>query len=257
MTSTVPEKQTSPDSPEPPPARRRTVLRKLLPLIVLVLAVILCFVFGGPEYLTFESLRENREWLMQVVAERPVLSVLAFLAIYVLTVTLSVPGATILTIAAGFLFGQAWGTVLSVVAATVGATALFLIAKTTVGDALRAKAGPWLKRMEAGFAEGALSYMLVLRLVPLFPFFVVNLVPAFIGVPLGIFVVTTFFGIIPGTFVYASVGAGLGSVFEADGDFAPQDALTPEVITALIGLAVLSLLPVAYRKLAQNRRPRG
>jgi uncharacterized membrane protein YdjX (TVP38/TMEM64 family) len=176
-------------------------------------------------------------------------------------VALSIPGATVLTIAAGFLFGQLWATVLVVIAATAGATALFLLAKTTIGDTLRAKAGPWLQRMEAGFAEGALSYLLVLRLIPLFPFFVVNLVPAFLGVPLATYVIATFVGIIPGTFVYASVGAGLGSVFEAGGTFAPADALTPEIITALIGLAVLSLLPVAYRKLVRargrsNGRPR-
>jgi uncharacterized membrane protein YdjX (TVP38/TMEM64 family) len=192
---------------------------------------------------------------MARVDEQPALAALAYLLLYVLTVTLSIPGATVLTIAGGFLFGLAWATALTVVGATIGATALFLLAKSTVGDALRARAGPWLKKMEAGFAEGALSYLLVLRLVPLFPFFVVNLVPAFLGVPLGTYVLATFFGIIPGTFVYASVGAGLGSVFEAGGDFSPADALTPEVIIALIGLAVLALVPVAYRKLARRRQP--
>jgi uncharacterized membrane protein YdjX (TVP38/TMEM64 family) len=250
----VPENRTSDETSAAPRPRRPITLRRLLPLILLVVAIVLCFVLGGPEYLTFDSLRENRAWLMQQVGERPVLSVLAYLLLYVLTVTLSIPGATVLTIAGGFLFGLAWATALTVVGATVGATALFLLAKTTVGDALRARAGPWLRKMEAGFAEGALSYLLVLRLVPLFPFFVVNLVPAFLGVPLATYVLATFFGIIPGTFVYSSVGAGLGSVFESGGDFSPADALTPEVVIALIGLAVLALLPVAYRKLARGRR---
>jgi uncharacterized membrane protein YdjX (TVP38/TMEM64 family) len=236
-----------------PAGRKPWTLRRLWPLIVLAVAIILCFAFGGPEYLTFESLRENRAWLMQVVGDRPVLSAVAFVALYVLAVTLSLPTASVLTIFAGFLFGQVWGAGLSVVGATLGATALFLIAKTTVGDALRARAGPWLQRMQQGFAEGALSYMLVLRLVPLFPFWVVNLVPAFLGVPLGIYVLATVVGIIPGSFVYASVGAGLGSVFESGGSFSLRDVLTPEIWTALGGLAVLSLLPVLYRKLARRR----
>jgi uncharacterized membrane protein YdjX (TVP38/TMEM64 family) len=103
-----------------------------------------------------------------------------------------------------------------------------------------------------------LSYLLVLRLIPLFPFFVVNLVPAFLGVPLRTYVLGTFFGIIPGTFVYASVGAGLGSIFASGAAFSPDSVLTPEVITALVGLAGLALLPVLYKRIAGNRRsPRG
>jgi uncharacterized membrane protein YdjX (TVP38/TMEM64 family) len=229
-------------------------LRRLWPLLVLAIAITLCFAFGGPEYLTFDSLRENRAWLMEAVGERPAVSAAAFVALYVLAVTLSLPTATILTIFGGFLFGLVWGAALSVVGATLGATALFLIAKTTVGDALRGRAGPWLQRMQQGFAEGALSYMLVLRLVPLFPFWVVNLVPAFLGVRLWTYVLATFVGIIPGSFVYSSVGAGLGSVFESGGSFSLRDALTPQIWTALVGLALLSLVPVLYRRLARARR---
>jgi uncharacterized membrane protein YdjX (TVP38/TMEM64 family) len=236
-----------------PAGRRPLTLRRLAPLLVLALAIALCFAFGGQEYLSLESLRDNRAWLMRAVSERPALAALAYVAIYVLAVTLSIPVATALTIFGGFLFGLAGGAALSVAGATLGSTALFLIAKTTVGDALRARAGPWLQKMQRGFAEGALSYLLVLRLVPLFPFFVVNLVPAFLGVPLSTFFIATLLGIIPGSLVYASVGAGLGMVFESGGSFSPSDALTPEVLTALIGLAVLSLLPVAYRKLVRSR----
>lgn len=252
----APEKASEPRDPAIDGDRQPLTLRRALPLVLLIVAPIAAIALGAPEYLSFDSLREHRAWLMDAVAQRPVLTIVAFILLYVVTVTLSIPGATILTIAAGFLFGQLCATVLVVAAATAGATALFLLAKTTVGDALRARAGPWLQRMEAGFREGALSYLLVLRLIPLFPFFVVNLVPAFLGVPLGTYVLATFVGIIPGTFVYASVGAGLGSVFESGGDFAPGDALTPEIISALVGLAVLSLLPVAYRKFVRDRRPR-
>jgi len=140
-----------------------------------------------------------------------------------------------------------------VVAATIGATILFIAAKTALGDLLRAKAGPFLQKMEAGFREDALSYLLVLRLIPLFPFFIVNLVPAFLGVSLRVFVIATFGGIIPGSFVYATVGAGLGSIFDAGGEFSASGILTPEIITALVGLAVLALLPVAYKRYKAKR----
>lgn len=186
---------------------------------------------------------------MGFVEDRVVLAVTLFVAIYAVSTATSLPGGAILSIAGGFLFGSWLGTVWIVVGATIGATALYLVAKTAFGDALKTKAGPWLKKMEAGFQDNAFSYLLVLRLVPLFPFFVVNLVPALLGVRLRTYVVATFVGIIPGSFVFASVGAGLGSVFDAMEDFSPAAALTPEVITALVGLAVLSLVPVAYKKL--------
>ena len=153
-----------------------------------------------------------------------------------------------MTIAGGFLFGQTLGTVYVVFAATVGATILFIAAKTAFGDLLRARAGPFLQRMETGFRENALSYLLVLRLIPAFPFFIVNLVPAFLGVPVGIYIVATFIGIIPGTFVYALVGAGLGSIFDSGEDFTAASILTTEIIAALAGLAILALLPVAYKR---------
>ncbi|WP_119461283.1 TVP38/TMEM64 family protein [Rhodospirillaceae bacterium SYSU D60014] len=224
--------------------------KRLIPAAILVGALVLVVLFGIDDYISLDALRDNREWLLAQVADHQLLSVLIFMVAYAAAVALSVPGATVLTIAGGFLFGQIPATCYAVMAATVGATIVFVVAKGALHDLLRAKAGPWLKRMEAGFAENGLSYMLVLRLVPIFPFFVVNLVPAFLGVPLGTYVVGTFFGIIPGTFVYASVGAGLGSIFEAGGDISPAGVLTPEIITALVGLALLALLPIVYKKLA-------
>jgi len=136
-----------------------------------------------------------------------------------------------------------------VVAATVGATAVFLVARSTIGNILRAKAEPALRKMERGFQENALSYLLVLRLIPLFPFWLVNLVPALLGVPLRTYVIGTFLGIIPGVLVFTFAGAGLGSVFDSTEGFSLASVLTPEVITALAGLSVLSLAPVVYKKL--------
>jgi uncharacterized membrane protein YdjX (TVP38/TMEM64 family) len=211
------------------------------------------FALGLERYLSIDALRQHRSVLRAWVETSGLLAALVFMAIYIVTVAFSLPGATILTIAGGFLFGSVWGTVLVIISATLGATVLFSIARTTLGDVLRAKARAWLPRLEAGFRQHALSYLLVLRLVPLFPFFVINLVPAFLGVPISTFILGTFLGIIPGTFVYATVGAGLGSVFDAGGTFSLRGVLTPQIVIALVGLAVLAMIPVVYKKLTAQR----
>ena len=229
-------------------------IRRLGPMLVLAAGLILVFALGLQDYLSCDVLRDNRAWLTDWVGRNGVLAGLLFMAIYVVAIALSVPGGVILTVAGGFLFGIVPATGMVVVAATAGATILFLAARTAFGGPLRAKAGPWLGKLERGFAENALSYLLVLRLVPLFPFFVVNLVPAFLGVSLRTYVIGTFLGIIPGTFVFASVGAGLGSIFDAGGQCALENVLTPQVLIALIGLAGLSLIPVIHKKLTGGRR---
>ena len=234
-------------TPMPPTTATTLPWKRLLPLVVLVGGFAGFFAFGLDRYVHFETLRENRETLQTWVRPAGLQAVLAYMAVYTVAVAFSLPGGAVLSIAGGFLFGAGWGTVYIVISATLGATILFLIAKTALGDPLRARAGAWLQKMEAGFRTNALSYLLVLRFVPLFPFFVVNLVPAFLGVPLSTFVLGTVIGIIPGTFVYASVGAGLGSIFDAGGEFNVKTVLTPQILTALLGLAVLALIPVLYR----------
>lgn len=241
------------DRDEPKPAKPAFSWQRMIPLLVLAVGLVAFFVLGLDEYLTFETLRENRAWLLQQVAESAVLAAVVYIALYIVVVAFSLPGGAVMTITGGFLFGQWLGTSYVIFAATIGATILFLAAKTALGDVLRAKAGPFLQKMEAGFQENALSYLLVLRLIPLFPFFIVNLVPAFLGVTLKVFVVATFVGIIPGSFVYATVGAGLGSIFDAGEEFSAGSILTPEIVTALIGLAVLAMLPVAYKKFRARR----
>ena len=223
-------------------------LRRLWPLLALAAAIALAFALGLDRYLRLEVLQQNRALLLDLVAQRPVVVALGYLAIYVAAVALSLPGAVILTLAGGFLFGTAVASVLVVIGATLGACLVFLVARTALGDALRARAGPWLSRMEAGFARNAFSYLLVLRLVPLFPFWLVNLVPAFLGVPLGTFAAATLIGIVPGAVVYASVGAGLGAVFDAGGTPDLGLILQPRVLLPLLGLALLALVPVAYRR---------
>jgi uncharacterized membrane protein YdjX (TVP38/TMEM64 family) len=237
------------DSPSATEPRQSSLsLRRLWPLAVLALAIAAVFALDLDRLLTFEALREHREALTALVADHLLLAALSFVLVYATVIALSVPGGAVLTIAGGFMFGSVFGTLLVVVAATLGATLVFLIARSALGDPLRARAGPFLKRMEAGFQQDALNYLLVLRLIPLFPFWIVNLVPAFLGVPLRTYVLGTFLGIIPGSFVFASVGAGLGSVLDSGQEFSPASVLTPQIVIALVGLAVLALLPVAYRK---------
>ncbi len=221
--------------------------KRLANFTVVAAAVATFFSLGLHTYLSFDQLRQNRGTLMTYVATMPVKAVLLFVLAYAVATALSLPGAIVLTLTGGFLFGIWEGTIAVVTGATFGAAILFLTARSLLADALRAKVGPWLATMEAGFKNDALSYLLVLRLIPGFPFFIVNLVPAFLGVPLHTFVIGTFLGIIPGTFVFTSIGAGLGSIFDSMQEFSLKGALTPQVVTALGALAVLSLVPVAYK----------
>ncbi|MBY0509455.1 MAG: TVP38/TMEM64 family protein [Rhodospirillaceae bacterium] len=236
------------DPASPPPSASRW--GRLLVLAVFVLGVVLVFTTGVKDTLTLDTLSANRARLLEFVELHAVGAVLVFMGVYIAATALSVPGAIWLTIAGGFVFGPIFGTLYTVVAATIGASLIFLIARYVLGDTLRAKAGPALKKMEAGFQANALSYLLVLRLVPLFPFFLVNLVPAFLAVPLRTFVIGTFFGIIPGTFVFSTVGAGFGDALAAGATVDPGAVLKqPTVIGALLGLALLSLVPVVYRRI--------
>jgi len=239
-----------------PSSKRSALIRRLAPLAVLVAAIIAFFAFGLHRYLSFEVLREHREQLLLLVDQHPALAPLAFIAVYAAVIALSVPGGAVLTIAGGFLFGVVAGSFYVVVAATLGATVVFLIAKTALGDLLRAKAGPRIRRMEEGFREDAFSYLLVLRLIPIFPFWLVNIVPAFLGVGVGTYVLGTFLGIIPGSLVFASVGNGLGTVFDAGETPDLGIIFEPAILGPIIGLALLALLPIAYRKL-KARKPKN
>lgn len=224
------------------------MLRRILPLLVLLAGLTLFFALGLEHALGFDALRAHHRALASWVGLHPWTAPLAYMSIYALVVMLSVPGAAVMTISGGFLFGVWAGAAYAVIAATIGATSLFLIAKGSFGDFLLARAGPGVQRMRAGFADNAFHYLLALRLVPLFPFFLVNLVPAFLGVRWTTYVAATFIGIMPAAFIYALVGSGIGQVFGRGGAFSAAAVLTPQLIAGLCGLAVLALLPVAYRR---------
>ena len=228
--------------------------KRILPIAIIALAMGLVFVFDLHHYFSIAALREHRETLTTFVSERGPTAVAAFIGIYALSTALSIPGGAILSIAGGFLFGGLFGGLYVIVGATIGATVLFIAAQSVLGDTLKARAGPWLQKMRAGFQDNALSYLLVLRLIPLVPFFIVNLVPAFLGVRLSTFVLGTFFGIAPGALVFTFTGAGLGSILDSDEAFSAASILTPEVTAALVGMALLSILPVVYKKFRKPLR---
>lgn len=242
----------NPDLPSP------LLTWKRLPApLVLIAGLLAFFVFDLDQYLSFSALAGHRHMLLGWVAEHAILSPLAYISVYILVVAFSLPGGAVMTISGGFLFGALAGGMYAVLAATIGATLLFLLARTSLGDYLLARFGPVVQRMQAGFEANAWSYMFVLRLIPLFPFFLVNLVPAFLGVPLRIYMIATLFGIMPATFVFALFGSGLGGVFDNGENLNLQGVLSPEVMAALVGLALLSMLPVAYKYLRDNRTGGG
>ena len=236
-------------SPEP-----EVTLARLLPLCLVGAGFFGFFALGFHHYVDFHILEEHHQWLIEKVDQYVILSVLAFMALYVALVALSVPGGSLLTITGGFLFGPLVASVYVVVSATAGATIIFLIAKMALGKVLRARAAPLLHKMEASFHKNALKYMLVLRLIPLFPFWLVNLVPAFLGVSLRTFVIGTFFGIIPGTLVYALVGDGVGALIELGQKPDLYTIFAPRILAPIIGLVLLILAPVLYKKFSPGHR---
>jgi len=224
-----------------------SLVKRVLPLVILAGVAALVISQGWHEFLTLESIAQNRDLLKGTIEDNALISLLAYMGIYIVVIALSLPGGVFLTLTGGFLFGWLIGGMATIVAATIGATIIFLIAKTSLGEPLAARAGPKLDKLRAGFQDSALNYLLFLRLVPLFPFFVVNLVPAFLGVSLRDYVIATFIGIIPATFIIASVGNGLGEILAAGDTPDASVIFEPHVLIPILGLAFLALIPVFYK----------
>ncbi len=236
--------------------------RILLLAAIVILAAAGYFVLGDGG-ISLESLVRHRSTIDTFVAEHRLLAVLAYIGIYIVVVALSLPGAAFLSVAGGFLFGLVVGASAAVIGATIGATLIFLVARTALGEPLLRLAGPRANQLAKGFRDDAFSYLLFLRLVPVFPFFLVNLVPAFAGVRLGPFVAGTVLGIIPAAIVFSLAGTGLDSVITAQINsyhqciaakgpdcrmtFDPAGVLTPQLIAALVALGLLALMPVIVK----------
>jgi uncharacterized membrane protein YdjX (TVP38/TMEM64 family) len=217
-----------------------------LPLIA-ILTVAAIGAFTLRDYLSFETLRDNREALLAFRDANYIAAALVFILLYVAIVAFSLPGATIATLTGGFLFGVFPGALFNVAAATLGAIGIFLAARWGLGERLAARmeaSGGMVGKIKDGIDENQWSMLFLIRLIPAVPFFVANLVPAFVGVPLWRYAVTTFLGIMPGAVVYTSVGAGLGEVF-ARGETPNLGIIfAPEVLLPILGLCVLAALPI-------------
>jgi len=248
---------------------KRSALARVVPLVVLAAALVAFFALGGPKYLNFETLLKSRASLDEFTRANLPFALAVYILLYAAAVAASIPGALLLTITGGFMFGGWLGGAAAVVAATVGATCLFLIARFVFAGFAQRRTGAWLDKMRAGFQEDAASYMLFLRLVPIFPFWLVNLAPALLGVPLSTFMWTTLLGVIPGTFAYALAGAGLDSLVVAQKqafdtcvaaggagckfDLSPGNLVTKELILAFAAIGIVALVPVAIKKFRARR----
>ena len=245
-------------------------LARWLPLLAMLAVAGLVVAMGWHRWLSLKTIGLNYDALRAFIADNLLGALALYVLVYAAVVALSLPGALIMTLAGGLLFGWPLATPATVISATLGGTILFLVARSTFGEALSGKAGAAIQGLKAGFRENALSYMLFLRLVPAFPFVVVNLAAAALGVPLRTYVLGTLIGIIPGTLAYSVAGAGLGSVIEAQnasyqaclakaGGGAAAEArcpyaidtgalVTKELVLAFVLLSLVALIPVALKK---------
>ncbi len=226
--------------------------------------MIAVFATGAHRHVSLETLVRHRMAIDAFIDAHAVAAIAAFMAVYIVAVALSLPGALFLTIAGGILFGTLIGGIATVVSATVGATIIFLVAKSACGETLMRRAGPLACKLAEGFRADAFSYLLFLRLVPAFPFFLVNLAPALVGVKLSTFVAATAIGIVPATFAFAFLGSGLDSVIAAQ-EVAYRTCLangrtdctlqfdlgmiaTPRLLAALAALGAIALIPVIVKR---------
>lgn len=227
---------------------RRLRPARWLPLVLLVAGLAAGYVLGLDDYLSLEALRRSKAELTGFVAENGLLAALLYAAIYISAVSVSFPGASFLTIAGGFLFGAAEGTALALVSASIGATLIFLAARTSIGAFLADRAGPRMQRLRDGFQQDAFSYLLFLRLAPIFPFWLVNLAAALFGMRLLPYVLATAIGILPGTFVFSYFGHGVRTALRSEGAHLPA-----ELFLGLALLALMALVPVIVRRWRRGR----
>jgi uncharacterized membrane protein YdjX (TVP38/TMEM64 family) len=239
--------QNEPQADKPTPLAIR-----LWPLYVIAAGIIAAWALGLFDYLSLATLRTQQDALRSFVSEHLFLAIGAYILIYAAATLFMVPGALWITIAGGFLFGLWGGTPVTIVGATLGASLLFFAARTSVGAALRERAGPFVRKMERGFQEDALSYMFALRFLPVVPFPVANIAPAILGAKYRDYAITTALGIIPGVMAYTWIGAGLGATFAAGED--PNIAsIAKNLVPAFAALGVVSLIPVAYKKIFSKK----
>jgi uncharacterized membrane protein YdjX (TVP38/TMEM64 family) len=228
--------------------QKKLQLKPLLPFLFILIFMLGAYLFAYLHPPSWESLRQFHLSLKNFDEQHPYVTPLLFMGIYILYALFSLPGIFILSLLAGFLFVQPFSTLYVTFAATIGAALLFLVARTAFGELLYRRSGPFLGRLEKGFQNNAVSYLLFLRFLPLFPFWVVNLAGAFFGVSFWGFVWTTFVGMIPSVFIYTQAGRGLTYLLEQTAPLTPTHMWNSHLVMALVGLALLSLLPIVVSR---------
>jgi uncharacterized membrane protein YdjX (TVP38/TMEM64 family) len=258
-------------SPCEPPARRG--LRQVVPPAIVAIIAIIAIAMGWHRELSLETLIRHRAVIEGFISAHWIAALATYFLLYIVVTAISIPGGAILTISGGILFGTLLGGVLAVFSATIGATIVFLIATSAIGEFLTRRAGGLTRMAMQGFRQDAFTYLLFLRLVPLFPFWLVNIVPALCGVRLATYVSATAIGIVPGTFAFAFFGAGLDSAMAAEEvafkaciaagqaacslHFDLRAAATPQLLIGLVALGIIALAPVAVKRFKASRMPKA
>lgn len=246
-----------PDSPRRPasPAPAAKGLARFAPVLAIAAALAIFFALDLDRYFSLDALRDNRLALKASVDAAPLRALALFILVYAGAVAISFPGASILTVFGGYLFGLALGTPAVVIAATLGASIVFFAAKGALADTLKKRISGFSAEIEKGFRADELNYMFVLRLAPVFPFWAVNIAAGVLGVSFRNFLIGTFFGIIPGSFVYASIGNAAGAAFDAGETLSLGGILLkPATLIPIVGLIALSLVPIIAKRFGAERK---
>jgi len=229
-------------------------MKRWIPLLIILALMALAYLFDVAQYFTFEEMQQHRDRVIGFVRDYPFHSPLAFILLYLISTALSLPIGIYISIFGGFLFPQPWCTIYVVIGATLGASLIFWAARTALRDFFKKRVGKYVVKMEAGFEENPANYLLFLRLLPIFPFWIVNIVPALTGVRFFTYFWTTVVGITPGAFVFTQFGTGLGSILEKGGELNVNKILTTDVKIALVALALFVMIPVIYKKFFRKNR---
>ncbi len=228
-------------------------LRRFGPVGALLILFIVALATGLAGKLNLETLQAQGQALQTYAAANPLKCAAIYVLIYVATVSISLPGALILSLSGGFLFGPLWGGMAAVTGATSGSTVVYLVCRSAFGDFLRRKPGAMLARVEAGFKQNAFSYLLTLRLIPAFPLLLVNVASGAMNIPVRTFLLASFLGMVPSSFVYAGIGSGFGHVFARGDKVDPSVVFEPQVLLPILGMGLLSLLPPLWRYWRRGR----
>ncbi len=225
--------------------------KKIALLIIIALAIGIFYYLDLGRYLTLESLKTNRDYLLNYYSNHMLIFIVSYIAIYTMQTAFSLPGAAILTLAGGAVFGALMGTIWVNIGATIGAVLAFLLARNLLRDWVVKKFGKQMEALDKGLSESGMSYLLFLRLVPLFPFFLVNLACGITGLQLRTYIIGTMVGILPGSFVYANAGASIASINTM------RDVASPRVLISFALLGFFALLPTVYKKIKASLQMKG